>query len=91
MDVGSGVGSADPDVVQPAVVTGGQYAANVDNVATNAGLWFGFCCGLAAGLRQARWPAAGRHRRRVVAAFGLEEGNVVVRFETAREDRMFWG
>jgi hypothetical protein len=23
--------------------------------------------------------------------FGLEEGNVVVRFEAAREDRMFWG
>ena len=27
----------------------------------------------------------------VVDALGLDEGNVVVRFEPARDDRMFWG
>ena len=27
----------------------------------------------------------------VVRAFGLEEGNVVVRFEPAEPDRLFWG
>jgi phenylpyruvate tautomerase PptA (4-oxalocrotonate tautomerase family) len=27
----------------------------------------------------------------VTEAFGLDEGNVVVQFEPARDDRMFWG
>ena len=74
VDVGSGVGSADPDVVQPAVVTGGQCAAGVDNVATNAGLWFGFCCGwrlgctgpqvapLLAGTGAAWWTRSGSRK-----------------------------
>jgi len=37
------VGSAHPDVVQPAVVAEGEFAVVIDDVAPNAGLRFGWC------------------------------------------------
>jgi hypothetical protein len=43
-------------------------------------------------VRRPRWPALlAVTGAAVVDAFGLEEGNVVVRFEAAREDWMVWG
>src|SRR5688572_5861763 len=45
-DGGSGVGSADADVVQPAVVAEGEFAVAVDHIAADPGLWFSFLgCG----------------------------------------------
>ena len=49
-DGGSGVGSADADVVQPARVAEGQCAAGIDDVAADPGLRFSFCCGWWAGF-----------------------------------------
>ena len=40
-DAGSGVGSSDADVVQPAVVAEAEFAAGVDDIVADAWLGFG--------------------------------------------------
>ena len=40
---GSGVGSSDSDVVQPACVAEGECAAGIDYVAADSGLRVGWC------------------------------------------------
>jgi hypothetical protein len=42
-DGGSGVGSADADVVQPARVAEAEFAVVVDHVAADSGLRLGWC------------------------------------------------
>jgi hypothetical protein len=42
-DGGSGVGSSDADVVQPAVVAEGEFAVAVDHIAADPGLRLGLC------------------------------------------------
>jgi hypothetical protein len=51
-DRGSGVGSADANVVQPACVAEGEFAVAVDHIAADAGLRIG--------LGRAGWVALGR-------------------------------
>ena len=41
-DRGSGVGSADSDVVQPAVVAESEFAVAIDHITTDPGLRLGF-------------------------------------------------
>jgi hypothetical protein len=61
-DGGSGVGSADPDVVQPAVVAEAEFAVAVDDVAADPGLRLairgGWRAGFGSGLVGRGWGAA---------------------------------
>src|SRR5215212_4360686 len=81
-DGGSGVGSADADVVEPAVVAEAEFAVGVDDVAADPGLrfavWGGWWGGFGAGLvgrgggapvEGAVWPAGV-----VVGDEGVAEG-----------------
>jgi hypothetical protein len=61
-DGGSGVGSSDADVVQPAVVTQGEFAGSIDHIAADPGLRLGAggCgrVGFGSGLVGGQWGAS---------------------------------